>query len=295
MFKFIAKQPFIVNLLVAIILVFALITLFFMSLGWITNHGSYLKVPSVTSMPVDKAVNLLQNAGFEVVITDSAYNDSLPLNTVKRQLPLSGATVKVNRTVFLNINPVELPYISMPKLQGLSYRFAIDYLEKNHLKLGDTTHRPDFMKGSVLDQLYNGKPIAMGSKVRWGSAIDLVIGGGVQAVQIPVPDLKGLTVSEAKIVLEEKGIVLASIIGSPGVTDTANAFIYRQNPGTNDFQGNQIYIQPGQTMDIWIQTERPVFDTLPQTDPLSAPIEEPKNVMPPPASTPKPKKEKSDY
>lgn len=262
MFKFIAKQPFIINLIAAILLVFILVLLFFLSLGWITNHGSYLQVPSVKGVNVEKAINQLQDAGFEVIITDSAFNDSLPLNVVRKQLPVSGATVKVNRTVFLHVNPVMLPMISMPKLEGLSYRFAVDNIRKNNLQLGDTTERPDFMKGSVLDQLYNGKPIAAGDKVRWGSKIDLVIGGGVQAIQIEVPDLVGLTVADTKTLLESQGIVLASIIGSGNISDTSNAFVYRQNPETRGYQGSRLYIQPGQTMDIWIQVEKPVTDSL---------------------------------
>lgn len=276
MFKFIAKQSFIVNLIIAILLIFAVILLFFLSLGWITNHGSYLKVPNVTGMQVEKAVDMLEQQGFEVVITDSAYNDSLPLDVVKRQLPLSDATVKVNRTVFLNVNPVELPMVAMPKLEGLSYRFAIENLRKNNLKLGDTTQRPDFMKGSVLDQLYNGKAINAGTKVRWGSSIDLVIGGGVQQVQIPVPELLGMTVNEARALLQSQGIVLASIIGTGNIQDTAAAFVYRQNPEMKDFQGNPIYIQPGQTMDIWIQVEKPVIDTLhPMPPPAAEPPKQP--------------------
>ncbi len=213
-------------------------------------------------MPVEKAVDMLEQQGFEVVITDSAYNDSLPLDVVKKQLPLSGATVKVNRTVFLNVNPVSLPMVAMPKLEGLSYRFAIENLRKNNLKLGDTSERPDFMKGSVLDQLYNGKSIDAGTKVRWGSSIDLVIGGGVQQVQIPVPELVGLTVNEAKSLLQSQGIVLASIIGTGNIQDTSSAFVYRQNPDIKDDQGNPVLIQPGQTMDIWIQAEKPVIDTI---------------------------------
>ena len=108
MFKFISKQPFWVNLIAAIILVFLIGFLFLQSLSWFTNHGSYLKVPSVTGKKVDDAVKYLEDQGFDVVITDSLYNDSLPLNTVKKQLPDAGATVKVNRTVFLNINPAVL-------------------------------------------------------------------------------------------------------------------------------------------------------------------------------------------
>ncbi|HSN08359.1 MAG TPA: PASTA domain-containing protein, partial [Hanamia sp.] len=177
------------NLLAAIVLIFMLGFLFFRSLGWLTHHGESLKVPSVIGKNVDSATNFLENKGFDVIITDSLYNDSLPLNTVKKQLPDPDALVKVNRTVFLNVNPTTLPMIEMPNLEGLSYRFAVDKLTKNHLELGDTTYRPNFMKGSVLEQDYKGKKITFGSKIRWGSKIDLVIGGGLEAVQIPVPDL----------------------------------------------------------------------------------------------------------
>jgi beta-lactam-binding protein with PASTA domain len=267
-FKFITRQSFIVNLLAAIALVFLLGFIFFQSLGWITNHGDYLKVPSVTGKNVDDAISLLEKQGFEVIITDSLYNDSLDLNKVKKQLPDADATVKVNRTVFLNVNPRTLPMVEMPKLEGLSFRFAADKLTKNHLKLGDTTNRPDFMKGSVLEQHYKGKDIAAGSKVRWGSVIDLVVGGGLQAQKIPVPDITGLTVTEAREILKDKGILLAAILTTGTITDTANAFVYKQNPEVWDYEGSPIYIQPGQTIDIWIQTTRPAIDSL-KTDSLN--------------------------
>ena len=262
MFKFIARQSFIVNLLVAMVLVFLVGFLFFQSLGWLTHHGKYLKVPSVIGKNVDDAVDLLEKEGFEVIITDSLYNDSLPLNIVKKQLPDPDATVKVNRTVFLNVNPTTLPMIDMPSLEGLSYRFALDKLEKNHLKLGDTTNRPDFMKGSVLEQDYKGKKIQPGSKIRWGSSIDLVIGGGLEAQKIQVPDLIGLTVDQARAVLKEKGVILAAILTSGTITDTADAYIFKQNPEVTTYDNTPTYIQPGQTMDIWIQPRPPLIDTL---------------------------------
>jgi eukaryotic-like serine/threonine-protein kinase len=262
-FKFIAKQSLIVNILAAIALVFVIGFLFFESLGWITNHGKYLKVPSVMGKNVDQALQLLDKEGFDVIITDSLYNDSLPLNTVIKQLPDAGATVKVNRTVFLNINPVTLPLVEMPKLEGLSYRFAVDKISKSHLMLGDTTMRADFMKGSVLEQHYNGSPIEAGAKVRWGSKISLVVGAGLQAQKVLVPDLVGLTVSEAKEKLKEQGILLAAILTSGDVTDTANAFVFKQNPDVLDIDKTPVYIQPGQTMDIWVQVTKPVIDTVP--------------------------------
>ena len=276
MFKFIARQSFFVNLLFAILLIALVGFLFFQSLGWLTHHGSHLKVPSVTGMKVDDALRLLDKEGFEVVITDSAYTEGTPMYTVKKQLPDADATVKVNRTVFLNINPATLPLVTMPKLEGLSYRFALNKLEKDNLIVGDTTMRADFMKGSVLEQLYNGKRIESGEKVRWGSKIDLVIGAGLQEIWIKVPDLVGTTVTEARQILNEKGIILAAILTSGIVSDTANAFVFKQNPDVLNFDSSPGYIQPGQTMDIWIQVERPVQDSDPalQNPPVLQPKKE---------------------
>lgn len=262
------------------VLVFLVGFLFFQSLGWMTHHGSYLQVPSVTGMKVDKALDLLEKEGFDVVITDSAYDDEVEMNTVKKQLPDADATVKVNRTVFLNINPRSLPMVSMPKLEGLSYRFAKDKLQKNHLVLGDTTMRPDFMKGSILEQHYKGSKINDGTKIRWGSTIDLVVGGGLQEIKIKVPDLIGATVAEAKEILISNGIVLAAILTSGPVSDTANAFVFKQNPEVLDFDNLPIYIQPGQTMDIWVQVERPVVDSLIIVNPSPPILKAPKTEQP---------------
>ena len=275
MFRFIARQSFFVNLIVAILLMALVGFIFFISLGWLTNHGSHLKVPAVTGMKVNQALELLQKEGFEIVITDSAYNEDVPMYTVKKQLPDADATVKVNRTVFLNINPASLPSVSMPKLEGLSYRFAINKLEKSNLQLGDTTMRADFMKGSVLEQMYQGKRVEAGTKLRWGSKVDLVVGAGLQEVWIKVPDLLGSTVQEARQILEGKGIILAAILTTSNVTDTANAYVYKQNPEVLNFDNTPGYIQPGQTMDIWIQTDRPVIDTVPALPLPPAPSDKP--------------------
>lgn len=261
MFKFISRQPFWVNLVAAILLIVLIGFLFLQSLSWFTNHGSYLKVPSVEGKNVDEAVKSLENQGFDVIITDSIYNDSLPLNTVKKQLPDSGATVKVNRTVFLNVNPVVLPMVEMPKIEGLSLRFALERIYKSHLKLGDTTYRPDFMKGTILEQRYKGQKVLSGTKLLWNSPIDLVIGGGLAQQQIPVPALYGLTFEEAKAELAEKGITLAALVPSGNITDTLKAYVFKQNPEALSDEGQPNFIQPGQTMDLWISSEPPAPDT----------------------------------
>jgi beta-lactam-binding protein with PASTA domain len=177
-------------------------------------------------------------------------------------LPEPDATVKANRTVFLTINRATAPDIFMPKLEGLSLSYALDKLERMHLKLGDTIYRPDFMKGSILEQQYNSSRIAAGTKVPWGSRINLVIGAGLQLQQLPVPEVVGLTFADAKSLLESKGIGLAAIVAMSTVRDTASAFVYKQNPERFDADSKQVFMQPGQTMDIWLSPVRLDVDSI---------------------------------
>ena len=261
-FAYLTRQPFWVNLLCALALVFVLGFLFFQSLSWFTNHGAYLKVPAVKGQNVDNAIKILESQGFEVVIQDSVYFDSLPKYTVIRQLPDPDATVKANRTVYLTINRATPPNVNMPKLEGLSFRFAYDLLRRNHLQLGDTIYRPDFMKGSVLEQQYNGSRITANTPVKWGAKITLIIGGGLEIQQMLVPDFVGLTFAEAKNLAILKGISLASVIPMAGITDTASAFVYKQNPETFDLDKKPNYMQGGQTLDLWLSPTRLDLDSL---------------------------------
>jgi beta-lactam-binding protein with PASTA domain len=134
-------------------------------------------------------------------------------------------------------------------------------LKNANLQLGDTTFRPDFAPNSILEQLYNGSPIAPGTKIKWGSKISLVLGSGIGNIDMAVPKLVGLTYGEAKILLEAQGLGLASVIVNADVRDTASAFVFRQNPEPKNEEGKQFRIRPGQTMDLWLSVERPVIDS----------------------------------
>ena len=267
MFKFITSKPLWVNFLAAVVLAFLLIFLMLQLLGWITKHGDYLTVPEVTGKDSQQAIKLLESKGFDVVIQDSVYTDSLPRGAVLKQLPDANATVKINRTVFLTVNRYTPPLIIMPQLEGKSLSFALDLLARNHLQLGDTVYKPDFMKGSILEQQYKGAKILAGAKIKWGSKITLVIAGGLNEQQMIVPDLIGLTFAQAKTQLELIGVNIAGIIADGVIKDTSAAFIYKQNPERFDDEKRPKYIRPGQLMDLYISpvmVVRDFTDTLKQ-------------------------------
>lgn len=266
MFKFITDRPFWVNLLVALALGLLLVFVTLQMLGWITKHGEYLTVPAVIGKNTNEAIKLLESKGFDVTIQDSVFTDSLPRGSVIKQLPDADATVKINRTVFITVNRYVPPMIVMPSLEGKNLSYALNILQKNHLQLGDTTYKPDFMKGSILQQLYDGKKVAAGTQLAWGSKISLVIAGGLNNEQIPVPDLFGKTFAEAKVILEENGINIGAVVGKDVIKDTASAFIYKQNPDKLNDEKKPIYIHPGQLMDIYISQTMVLPDTTSTTN-----------------------------
>jgi beta-lactam-binding protein with PASTA domain len=262
MVKYITSRPLWFNILVGIALVVIVFLLFMFSLNWLTKHGSSKTVPSVVGKNINDVQKLLSDAGFETVIQDSVYYDSLPRGIVIKQVPDADQVVKVNRTVYVVINRFVPPDIAMPNLIGYSLRNAQYTLEGLGLKLGDTTSRIDFAKNSVLEMLFNGNTMKPGDKIRVGSSIDLVLARGLANEDVAVPKLIGLTLDEARMVLEERGLTLGTAIAF-GVQDTAAAYIYRQVPVPKTEDGVTIRVRQGQMVDVWLQVEKPVIDSVP--------------------------------
>ena len=272
MFKHITNRPLWVNILVGFGIVIAVFVVFVLSLNWITHHGEAKTVPSVIGKSLKQVQPLLESEGFELVIQDSVYYDSLPPSMIIKQVPEADAVVKINRTVYVTVNRVVPPDVPMPNLIGYSFRNAEMILKNMGLKLGDTTFKVDFAKNSVLDQLYNGKSISPGTNIKQGSSVSLVIGSGIGNSDMAVPKLVGLTYDEAKILLETNGLLVGSVIPDPLVKDTSSAYIYKQSPLSRTEDGFRVRIRPGQMIDVWLSVEKPVVDSLQVQQP--APAEE---------------------
>jgi len=266
MIKYITSRPLWFNILVAIGGVFLLLVIFIMLLGVITRHGKSKTVPYVVGKNINDVEKQLSDAGFETIIQDSVYYDSLPPGVVIKQVPDADAVVKVNRTVYVIINRFVAPDISMPNIIGYSLRNAQYTLESMGLKLGDTTSRVDFAKNTILEMSINGNEVKPGDKVKVGSKVDLVIARGKGDEEITVPQLIGLQVADARVLLEQYGLNLGAIVKNSDVTDIDNSWIYRQEPMPGVGR-----IRAGQLIDVWVQTQKPVTDSTQNQQPPQPP------------------------
>ncbi|MBU6262011.1 MAG: PASTA domain-containing protein [Bacteroidetes bacterium] len=265
----IVQKPLWQNILIGIGFLFFLLIVFFLSLGWITGYGKTAKVVSVVGQSYVAAQQQLEKEGFEVVILDSIYVDSIAKLAVIRQTPEADEIVKAGRTIYLTINRMVPPQVEMPSLVGFSLKSAELYLQSLQLKLGAVTYKPDFARNAVLDQLFNGVPIAQGVKIPLGSTIGLVIGTGVGGEETDMPNLVGLTYVDAKNLLSLQHINIGSVLSLETIKDSATSFVFRQTPGYLSTKLDSLTgmplpnkIRQGQLVDLYLSNTPPPKDSI---------------------------------
>ena len=226
------KKPLWVNILAGIGAVLVLLILFFFSLGWITGNGKTEKVPNVLGLDITAAEKNIKALGFDLVLQDSIYVDTLARNSVLRQTPEADEVVKKGRTIFLTINRVIAPQVDMPNLIGFSLKSAQTYLKVLGLRIGTINLVADRNKNVIVEQLVGNTPIAPGTKIVSGTLINFTVGDGGASIGMEVPDLIGLTVAMAKMQIASMGLLVGNISANGAIQDTANAFVIQQNPAT---------------------------------------------------------------
>jgi beta-lactam-binding protein with PASTA domain len=259
----ITRKPLWVNMLAAVAAVFLFLLIFFGSLSLLTGHGKIQRVPSITGQNVLAATKTLEAAGFDVVIQDSVFIDTLAKQAVVRQIPDAESMVKNGRTIYLTINRTVAPQVEMPNLAGFSVKSAEMYLISLGLRLGELSYRPDIARNAVLEQLLGDRPIAPGTKIAIGTVINFVLGSGEGMGEVEVPQLEGLTFEAAKMMLQTMNINLGAVVAVTPITDSAVSFIVRQSPAalsdSLDISGFKLpnKMKPGQLMDLYISNTAP--------------------------------------
>ncbi|MCX8081677.1 MAG: PASTA domain-containing protein [Bacteroidia bacterium] len=156
-----------------------------------TDHNVTYTVPNLKGLKISSMEKSMPHPSIEVVITDSVYDPKSEPGIVIRQEPYAGEKIKKNRKIYVITTTLRPPRISMPKLTDLSARQARIILQSYGLKCGSIIEKPADCKGCIVEQLFNGKPIAPGTPIEKGSTIHLVVGtkSGFQALDsIPVND-----------------------------------------------------------------------------------------------------------
>lgn len=247
------KRSFLFNLAIVLALFTLVYVGFFASLHWFTKHGQEVIIPDVRGKAMADAVATLKTMHFDVAV-DSTYEPAAKPLAVLKQVPDTGSRVKEGRTVFLTVNMLTPPRIPMPNLINLSYRSAEMLLRNNKLIVGDTSSRPDIAAGAVLEQTYKGTAVRPGELIPQGSKIGMVIGNGLGNTEWNMPDVSGITVDEARTILNQYNLEIIFSLKDEmtKITDTPSAIVIDQTPREFDGTGGRSRIKMGQIIDLII-------------------------------------------
>ena len=252
-FQFIKSKYLWYQVAIAIVISLIIIWLLLVSLGWLTDHGKAVNVPVIKGLSLNKARALLDERGLDVEIMDSTFVLGTKPGMILEQDPKSGTPVKPGRKIYVSIQVFSPPLIKMPNVKDASLRQAMLILKTNSLNFGKVIYKPDYASNAVLYAELNGKQIDAGSKIQKGSYVNLIVANGLGSEEMPVPSLTGMTLEEARIILNENHISLGAIIyDNDAINDSTEAFIYRQTPDVYDELDNPTMIHMGQSIDIWL-------------------------------------------
>lgn len=169
---------------------------------------SDVKVPNVTGLMYDEAIQRLSQAGFKGEQGEQRFNNSAPKMTVLAQTPPPGAQEAIGSSITLVVSGGQRT-AAVPPVVGMTKIEAQAVLEKEGFDVGDVTEAPsDSPRGTVIQM----RPAA-GAQVSVPSAISLVLSGGAVAIQMP--SLIGRDVEEARQTLVQLGVRDVKVMWDP--------------------------------------------------------------------------------
>ena len=187
---YLKSRVFVVQVFVALIIIFVLGYLFMHWLTFTTDHGNEITVPNLSKMTEEQVEETVDDLDLDYVLLDSVdFNPAYPKHTVVEQDPLPGAKVKVNRKIYIKINSSGFTMVRIPNLIEKTFRQAVPTLKSLGLEPGQITYKPYLGKDMVMEMHCNGKKLNPGDKIFKSSKIDLVLGDGNEGYVEPADSL----------------------------------------------------------------------------------------------------------
>ena len=246
---FLKEKKFYLNLLIILGLCVVLIWLTFRMLDRYTRHDKVYTMPDFVGQDY-REVKREYAKDFHFILIDSVYPKGQQPGSIYQQDPLPGSKIKKGRNVYAIIVAVMPEKTVMPNLKGISLREAIGRLESSGLEVDHLDYVNYSYKNNVVEQYYQGQPVAEGTELVKGSKIVLSVGIGDDKSNVKVPNLIGKSAEEAKRLLN-----LASLnLGKESWEDRDSLqymCIRRMSPGPSSGS-----VKAGTYVDVWYHSSR---------------------------------------
>lgn len=198
------------------------------------------EVPDVAGLPRDEAQQKLDEAGFGVAV-ESRESDSVPEDSVIETDPPAGETARRGSTVTMFVSS-GVAQVKVPAVTGMPLNAARQQISAAGLEVETSREPNDRPQGEVLDQ----SPSA-GSMVEPGATVSLIVSSGPQEEQAQVPNVVGLTATEAEAKLGNAGFSVSTQQQPTTIQPQDGRVIDQSPPGMSDAKpGSTVVITVGQ-------------------------------------------------
>ena len=204
-----------------------------------TNYNEGVTVPDVTRISLEEAETLLTHYGLRFEVADRRANTAYPANYVIDQTPSASVIVKPNRKIYLTVNAEFKPQVEIPNVVNLSLRNAQIQLQNYGLEVGSISYESSRFKNVVLSQ-----SIPEGTVVEKGLTVDLVVSDGLGDTIVQIPEIIGLRLPEAQLLLRQSGLRVGEIRFQPSREVVPNTVL--------DYSPKVTQIVEGETLDLVI-------------------------------------------
>ena len=167
-----------INLAAMAAVVVAAVLITFRWIDSYTEHNIAIKVPNITGMQEQEAIDYLTQHDLEGIASDRVFIKGVPAGEITAQRPAAEAKVKRGRKIYLTVSSGNQPMITIPDvIDNSSLREAESRLRAAGFRL--TPH--DTIPGDldwVYGVRYEGRELKSQERVPEGAQLTIVVGGG---------------------------------------------------------------------------------------------------------------------
>ena len=179
----------------------------YLTLTFIIKSEDTVIVPDLVGKDVVTALEQLTDLQLNTKVNGSEYSRQYPKNHVTYQEPDPGSEIKKDRDIRIIISKGP-KNILMPNLISLSERQARMIMEENGISLGHLTHT--YFKTVEKDHIIVQVPSA-GTMITRGTSVDLLVSMGPRPVAYKMPELAGLPLDNAVLIIEKTNLAVGEI------------------------------------------------------------------------------------
>lgn len=224
------------NVLAALLLVVVMPIVLYLYLGWYTGHGDRRTVPDVRGLSVSMAEQELEGEELSLLIVDSIYTEEAVPGMVFEQSPPPFAEVKRGRSVYLTVYRTTPPSEQLKVSEGTNERVAEIILQNRGIRFEKQYEEHAYLSGMVVRVLHRGKELEPTNLIKRGDKVTLIIGMRSNE-KIPMPELRGLTLDSARMVIYDTRLALGATLYDKDVLsaeDSAACKVYRHVPSADE-------------------------------------------------------------